>query len=391
MKSINLDRRLILKSMGALGASGMLAACGGGSDSPATTTPPSSSIQYFVEPYMPVGSTEITGVRGVNNSSDVFLSGINMDNTTSPTTNYGLIYRGPLLIPNVSSWNKIGPQKTIAKVGGTDLSSGLNFYGPNNGATSGSIVVVGNYNLSGSNAAFGLLYQGDIAGTGTYTKIDPSRLITLPGVTLNNTIAHSNMNGYVVGNFDTSDLVGHAFIMGIGNTPDIPGTYTYFEIPPTLVTGGAASMTAYGIWYNSALNNYTIAGGYSKLLGDHGLSNGYLVDWNPSTNQFTNFTTIYFNNDSSTSKVSHIEGITTDNAGGYYLSVDWAQTVSGSPYGAALVQVKRTSTGQFDTPTWTSFAFPGATETSANTVFERNVLGVFTGPGPVTPYLAVFP
>ena len=381
MAPINFHRRLILKGIGALGTSGALVSCGGGSDN-------SPSIKYFTEPSMPSGSTEITGVRGVNNSTDVFLTGINMDTTTSPTTNYGLLYRGPLLISSVNNWKKIGPSVTIAKVGGNDISSGLNFYGPNNGPVAGSIVVVGNYNLPNVNTAYGLLYRGDIAGNGTYTKISPDSL-TLGRV--NSTIVHSNMNGYAVGNYNTSlDSSSQAFLMAIGNTPDDPATYRYYSIPLRLVTGGAVSITAYGIWYNSSLNNYTITGGYSKVLGDNGLSTGYLVDWDP-VNGFSNFTSIYYNNDSNTSKVSHVEGITTDNAGGYYLSVDWAQVVAQNPDGAALVQVKRTSSGGFDTPTWTHFAFPGATITSANTVFEKNVLGVYAGPNPAKPYLAIFP
>ena len=104
MNTINNHRRFALKSIGALGASGALVACGGGSSS---SSPAATSIQYFTEPYMPAGSTEITGVRGVANSSDVFLTGINMDTTTTPTTNYGLLYRGPLLIPSVNSWKKL--------------------------------------------------------------------------------------------------------------------------------------------------------------------------------------------------------------------------------------------------------------------------------------------
>ncbi len=383
MNSINKNRRLILKGIGVFGASGTLAACGGGSSNTSTTI---SGIQYFPEPYFSVGSTEITGVRGVNNSSNVFLTGINMDNTTTPTTNYGLLYQGPILIPRVSSWNKIGPAKTIIKAIGSETSSGLNFYGPDNGSTAGSVVVVGNYNLSGVTTAYGLLYIGDITGSGTYTKIDPSSLIT-PPIQLNNTIAHSNMNGFVVGNYDTSDLVGHAFIMEIGSAPSDPSRYSYVEIPASLVSGGAISMTAYGIWYNSSLSNYTIAGGFSKVRGDNGLSTGYVVDWHP-INGFSNFTPIYYNNDSSTSKVSHIEGITTDNDGGYYLAVDWADNVASSPQGAAFVQIKRNSSGRFASPTWTSFAYPDAPITSANTVFEKNVLGVFT---PTAPYLAVFP
>lgn len=379
MNTINLNRRLALKGIGAIGASGALVGCGGDNSS-------SQTVQYFTEPYFPAGSTEITGVRGVNNSSDVFLTGINMDTTTSPTTNYGLLYRGTLLIPSVSSWNKIGPAKTIIKTVGTDTSSGLNFYGPNNGASAGSIVVVGNYNLASVSTAYGLLYQGSIDGSGTYTKISPDPLTV---GTLKSTIAHSNMNGYVVGNYSTSlDSASLAFIMGIGSTPNNPNTYTYFDIPLRLVTAGAASITAYGIWYNADLKNYTIAGGYSKAVGDNGLSNGYIVDWDP-VNGFSNFTSLFYNNDSSTSKVSHVEGITTDNAGGYYLSIDWAETVASYPAGAALVQISRTASGRFGTPTWTNLSFPGAKITSANTVFERNVLGVYADPAPTTPYLAV--
>lgn len=387
MNTINLNRRLALKGISALGATGALAACGGGNSS--SSNPATTSIQYFTEPYFPAGSTEITGVRGVANSSDVFLTGINMDTTTTPTTNYGLLYRGPLLIPNLSSWNKIGPAKTIIKkLGGTDTSSGLNFYGPNGGATPGIVVVVGNYNLSGVSTAYGLLYQGALDGSGTYAKISPDNL-TLG--TVSSTIAHSNMNGYVVGNFNTSlDSASHAFIMSIGNDAANPNGFGYFDIPLSIVTGGAASITAYGIWYNSSLNNYTIVGGYSKVIGDNGLSTGYIVDWNP-TSGFSNFTPLFYSNDSTTSKVSHVEGITTDNAGGYYLSVDWAQTSSTYPTGAALVQVGRNSSGGFATPTWTNFAFPGAAITSANTVFEKNVLGVYASPAPTTPYLAVFP
>lgn len=387
MNTINVNRRLALKGIGVLGATGALTACGGGSSS--SSTPATASIQYFTEPYMPAGSTEITGVRGIASSSDVYLTGINMDTTTTPTTNYGLLYRGPLLIPNVNSWNKIGPAKTINKAGGgSDTSSGLNFYGPNGGTTPGTIVVVGNYNLTGVSTAYGLLYQGAVDGSGTYTKISPDNL-TLG--TVSSTIVHSNMNGYVVGNFNTSlDSASHAFIMAMGSSPTNPNTYTYTEIPLSVVTGGAASITAYGIWYNSSLNNYTIVGGYSKVLGDNGLTTGYIVDWSPSAG-FSNFTPLFYNNDSTTSKVSHVEGITTDNAGGYYLSVDWAQTSSTYPTGAALVQVSRNTSGGFGTPAWTNFAFPGAAITSANTVFEKNVLGVYANPAPTTPYLAVFP
>ena len=354
----------------------MLPGCGSGSSNSSTT----ASTQYSLEPALPSGSTEITGIRGVTGSSDVYLTGINQDGS-----NYALLYQGPIQMTSASQWNRIGPVKCIVtRSTNCESSSGLNFYGPNNGTGSGNVVVVGNYNISTDSYPYGLLYRGDVAGNGTYTKIDPSSLLSVPS-DLQYTIAHSNMNGVVVGNFAKADAVGHAFIMMMGGTPDDPSTYVYREIPKSLVNG-AISMTAYGIWYNEDRRNFTIAGGYSKL-DTRGLSTGYLVDWDPVTLQFSNFTSVYYNNDQASSLITHFEGITTDDAGGYYLATDWG--TSDPKEGAALVQVKRNADGRFATPTWTLLAYPGATVTSANTVYRKNVLGVFASP--VTPYLAIVP
>lgn len=360
-----------------LGMAFLLSGCGNGSGSGTTT----ASIQYSLEPALPSGSTEITGVRGVTGSSDVYLTGINQDNGT----NYALLYQGPIQMTSASQWNRIGPEKCIFITSTVcEPSSGLNFYGPNNGTSPGSVVVVGNYNLPNDGFPYGLLYRGDVAGNGTYTKIDPSSLLTNPS-DLKYTIAHSNMNGVVVGNFAKADAFGHAFIMLMGATPDNPATYSYYEIPQTLVNG-ALSMTAYGIWYNADRQNYTIVGGYSKV-DTKGLSTGFIVDWDGTANGFSNFTSVYYNNDQFSSLITHFEGITTDDAGGYYLATDWG--TSSDPEGAALVQVKRNADGSFATPTWTMLAYPGATVTSANTVYRKNVLGVFGTP--VTPYLATVP
>lgn len=353
-----------------------LVGCGGGSDSNSTA----ASTQYSLQPALASGSTEITGIRGVTGSSDVYLTGINQDNGT----NYALLYQGPIQMTSASQWNRIGPVKCVyVSASACENSSGLNFYGPNNGSAPGNVVVVGNYNLPNDGFTYGLLYRGDVAGNGTYTKIYPSLLVDIPAE-LKYTIAHSNMNGFVVGNYAKTDAVGHAFIMAMGSTPDDPATYLYYEIPKSLVNG-AVSMTAYGIWYNAERQNYTIVGGYSKV-DTMGVSTAYLVDWDP-VNGFSNFTPVYFNNDASSSRLTHFEGITTDDAGGYYLATDWSS--GSSPEGAALVQVKRNTDGSFATPTWTLLAYPGATVTSANTVYRKNVLGVFESP--VTPYLATVP
>ena len=354
-----------------------LLGCGSGSSDNGST---STAIRYSLEPAISSGSTEITGIRGVTASSDVYLTGINQDGS-----NYALLYQGPIQMTSANQWNRIGPVKCVYLTATRcENSSGLNFYGPNNGSGPGNVVVVGNYNLPNDTYPYGLLYRGDVAGNGTYTKIDPSSLLGNP-LDLKYTIAHSNMNGVVVGNYAKADAVGHAFIMVMGNAPDDPATYTYYEIPPSLVSG-AISMTAYGIWYNEDRQNYTIVGGYSKL-DTKGVSTGFLVDWNPTNQQFSNFKSVFYNNDQTSSLLTHFEGITTDDAGGYYLAADWGST--SDPEGAALVQVKRNADGSFATPSWTMLAYPGASVTSANTVYRKNVLGVFGFP--VTPYLATVP
>jgi len=329
---------------------------------------------------MPSGSTEITGVRGVTGLPDVYLTGINQDGS-----NYALLYQGPIQMTSANQWNRIGPVKCVYLTATRcENSSGLNFYGPNNGSGPGNVVVVGNYNLPTDDYPYGLLYRGDVAGNGAYTKIDPSSLLGNP-LDLKYTIAHSNMNGVVVGNYAKADAVGHAFIMVMGHSPNDPATYTYYEIPKSLVNG-AISMTAYGIWHNADRQNYTIVGGYSKL-DTKGLSTGFIVDWDPLTQKFSNFMSVYYNNDPASSLLTHFEGITTDDAGGYYLAADWGTTTD--PEAAALVQVKRNADGSFATPSWTMLAYPGAKVTSANTVYRKNVLGVFGFP--VTPYLAIVP
>jgi hypothetical protein len=367
----------LLTSIGGIGVACVLVACGSGSSDSST-----AQIRYSQQPAIASGSTEITGVRGVTGSPDVYLTGINQDNGT----NYALLYQGPIQMTSATQWNRIGPTgKCIVTVGNPcEVPSGLNFYGPNNGTAPGNVVVVGNYNLPNDRFPYGLLYRGDVAGNGTYTKINPSSLIDVPSA-LKYTIAHSNMNGVVVGNYAKSDAVGHAFIMVMGNTPDNPATYTYYPIPESLVNG-AVSMTAYGIWYNPDRQNYTIVGGYSKV-DSKGISTGYIVDWNPLTQQFSNFLSVFYNNNPADTRLTHFEGITTDDAGGYYLATDWSAT--GVPEGAALVQIKRNSDGSFATPTWTMLAYPGAVVTSANTVYRKNVLGIYANP--VTPYLATVP
>lgn len=202
------------------------------------------------------GSTYLTGIREVEDSSNVYISGIyTPPGTTVATGAIGLLYTGPVL--GGGTWGTwIYPSSTGVTVTTTAL------YGPNNG-DSGGIQIAGSYTTSETgDDNLGLLYQGPTDGTGTWITLNPQALESRPII---NTIAHSTMGGLVVGNYDTDLVTGKAFIYDIALD-------SYVE----LVKPSAVSITAYGIWYNSG-TSYTIAGGYSDI-DDSGISIAYLVD-----------------------------------------------------------------------------------------------------------------
>jgi hypothetical protein len=190
------------------------------------------------------------------------------------------------------------------------------------------------------------------------------------------TIAHSTMGGFVVGNYDTErvDVLGKAFIYDIARD-------TYYS----LLKPGAVSMTAYGIWSNGG-TSYTIAGGYTDI----GTASGYLVDWNSATHELSNWTSFDFNNESRPLVIlTHFEGITTDGSGGYNLAFDAA----GDDGGVGFAHVPRTGSGTFGQATWKTIAYPDSTVTSANTVYEKKIIGVYQpeSGGGKSGYIAALP
>lgn len=307
-------------------------------------------------------STYLTGIRGVTDSSDVYISGID----GPPNAGVGLLYKGP--ISGGGTWYTFNyPSSAGATVTTTAL------YGPNNGSTADMVQIVGNYATTESGGdTLGVLYQGPLDGSGTWTNLNPQSLETR---TVQNTIAHSTMGGYVVGNYDTDLVTGKAFIYDITNA-------TFFELTKT----GAVSITAYGIWWNGG-TSYTIAGGFSNT-DDGGISTAYVVDWDSSTHATSNWATYTYKNQSSV--ITHFEGITTDGNGGYNLVADWVKVGVGQ--GAAFVNIGRTSSGGFGDAAWTDYAYPGATVTSGNTVLSNYVLGIYeTGTNIAYGYVATIP
>lgn len=309
------------------------------------------------------GITEIQGIRGVTSDPTKVLIAGTLTGTASGVP-VGLVYRGPVTGAGSSGdWFQLSfPSSTTATVTVTSL------YGPAD-LGNGNIRVVGAYQTSqGGSHNRGCMYQGPLNGSGTWTAITPN------GGNTNNVFVHSTMGKFAVGNYDIGGLDnGYAFVYDIESQQ-------YFS----LAAPGAYTTTAYGIWHDGA-NHYTIAGGYSMPEATK-LSQGFLVDWNGETHQASNWRTYNFGNNSSTSIITHFEGINANESGGYNLATDFV-TLDGG-IGAGLARIERLPDGTLGPATWHTIAYPGAKVTSANTVYLNKILGVFSSGGAVSSYIA---
>lgn len=327
----------------------------------------------------------VTALRALDFSTvtdpNVIVTGIRSDSVTEGidsvviTASYNIgggntvaaIYNGSLSGATAPDavWNQLTPVLS----GQTITSSTV--YGPNTAVFTpslgaGNIIAVGSYkytqSVSGTAADHGIIYQGTVSGSGTWTQLDATPLVTGTD-SLINTIAHSTMGNLIVGNYDTQLKTGNAFIYNIG-------TNTWTNLNP----GGSLSTTAYAIWQNggSSSTSFTIAGGFSDL-NSLGVDEGYLVDYDSSTGILSNYKTYNYNNLPLTSLESHFDGITATadgfNLTGYYTTVDPA-VESGF-----FASVRVNPDGSFSDATWTDITFPGAPVTTGNTIIDNYVLG----------------
>lgn len=323
----------------------------------------------------------ITGIRGYDNVNDlVFMTGSYETGVGGNTI--ALLYQGSLTT-QVGTWRAFNPVFTDQTVTSSTL------YGPNSFLYDSSlgpngVRAVGSYKYDEStieDADHGYIYQGTLS-SGTYTQIDAPSSIA-GGSTVINTIAHSTMGQLVVGNFDTQLSTGHAFIY---NLSPGEGQEQWISMNP----GGSQSVTAYGIWYNSETDVYTIAGGYSDL--NHlGLDAGYLVDYDLTNNTFSNYTTFQFQEEPLTSVISHFDGITMADDGSFHLTGDQISIETGEEFGF-FASISRDEEGGFGPAVWASIEYPGAVLTSGNTIYKNTVLGIFEdGENPTQSYAATVP
>lgn len=304
------------------------------------------------------GSTGIQGIRGVNNSSNVFISGT----VDYGATQSGLIYEGPL---SHNGANGAWYQFNYTSPDFNDVVN-TSCYGPNNHAD--GIEWVGSYKrTSTGSSALGCLYQGPLDGSGAWTTISPNNGDT------ENVYVHSVMGGLAVGNYDTKLTNGFAFIYDIKNK-----TFDYIVAPNSLTT------TLYGIWHNHG-DNYTIAGGFtSKDIGN--ASQAFLANWNSRTKEMTDLRGYQGDNSKMSSLVTHFEGI-TNSQNGFNIAAGFANKDNAG--GAAFARIAQYADGSFGDARWQVLRYPDQSvkATTSDTVYQSSILGILVSSDGISSYL----
>lgn len=349
----------------------LLSACSSGSSSNNSVTPP--RIQYSQMNYtgsLPTGGTTgLTGIRQVGTTSNVYITGSYVVNSLSN----GTLYVGP-----VTGGGTYYTYNYPSSAGAT--TSGTNVYSADNGVNS-NVLLTGTYTTaeSGESHAFGFYYNGPVSSTqqanNWQTLIFPESQV--PGnLPVGNTYPHSIMHGIIVGNYLSGTTAGNGFIYNIATN-----SYQSVQHPAARYT------TIYGIWWNGG-ESYTIAGGYSAT-NESGLGVGFVADYNSTTKLLTNWTEYTHNNQPAA--ITHFEGITTDGAGGYNLAA--GSEAAGVSY-ASFVHITRNSSGGFNiSATWTDAWYPNSSTTTADTVYQNYLYGVYmeSGVSGLNGYAAAIP
>ncbi|HWA88500.1 MAG TPA: hypothetical protein VG889_00585 [Rhizomicrobium sp.] len=306
----------------------------------------------------------VTGVRGTA-GSDVVLTGTSVIDGVQNA----MLYEGPIAPTDPSGVH------TLAPVFDGQTVEGATFYGPdtpqfNPSIGKGNVRAVGSYMYAQSSERnSGLLYEGPIAGGGTWTQLDANGG-TVNGQAVFNTILHSTMGDIVVGNYDLHGVPfsGNACLYNLRTE-----AWTIFEMAPLT--------TAYGIWQeHPGGDDYVIVGG---IKAGAGVNKGLVVRYDARRNTFGR-PHVYsaFNHPT---LITHFEGITIAE-GGYHLA---AMTAGGI---AVFCELPVNADGSFGAATWTGFEYPGAMLTTGNTIYRRTMMGVYVEDGGKTiqSYAATF-
>ena len=314
---------------------------------------PVSSIDYYSTETvstsnnvsMPVSGWQ--GIRASDTSGQYLIVGTSDSN--------GLLYDGPISGVGGTAYAVDYPGATSSSV-----------YGPDN-LGNGELRLVGSYK-TGNGIVQGFAFQGttaDLSNSNDYQTID------YPNATF--TYVHSTMGDLAVGNADGSeaglpDVTGHAFIYDLATS----------SFRTDIVYPGSTSTTAYGIWYNGG-TSYTICGGYTGLVqAGKTLAEGYLVDYDSATGQFTNWTSFADPNGLiGQAFATHFQGISSSEKGVYTLGANTAAAGSSTVLQAEVATVRRNPDGTFGPAAWVELNYPNVDASpTADAVEGNQVVGI---------------
>jgi hypothetical protein len=282
--------------------------------------------------------TLLTGIRG--NLITAFTTNVN-------GSNLGLVYDR-----SSGVWTPIfypGSAKTSA-------------YGP--AVTRTGYRVVGSYQRRGQTNSDGFVYNST---TNEYQTLDAPAALCAPK-SCNFTIVHSNYGNAAykaVGNYDAVDpgstpsptypLAGHAFVYDSATAK-----FATLQLP-------GSSSTAYGIWIDG--NTVAIAGGYTDKKGTHAyvrtLSGNKMLVYNWPKSILT-----------------HFEGITgAGGAGNYNVIGDYFDIKNKTLEYGFFLPIRH----------WTAGTATVIGPVSANSVYQRTVVGVYMGAGLANGYITKIP
>jgi hypothetical protein len=332
----------------------LLAGCGGGDRSGGFGAVPAVSSQSSVfsfGPNAPVLQTLDVPLRQFPKAVGTLLTGIRgniitgfIDNRDG--SNLGVVYD-----------RKTGVWTPIKYPGSAKTS----VYGP--AITQTGYRLVGSYEKRGQTNADGFVYDST---TKKYLTLDAPADLCAPK-SCNYTIVHSNYGDATykaVGNYDavksgstitpsdTYPASGHAFIYDSATA-----TFSTLEFP------GSISSTAYGIWMNG--NAVAIAGGYTYDKGTHAYVRNLagtkmlVYDWPKSI-------------------LTHFEGITgAGGPGNYNVIGDYFDLKDKTIEYGFFLPIRN----------WTAGTATVIGPVSANSVYQRTVIGVYMGAGLANGYI----
>jgi len=308
----------------------------------------------------------VTGVRASDASGNMIIAG---GTGTSP-----FFYSGPL--PYSVNPGNTYTSNLVPIINGSAITGTSTFYGPNtpyynSSIGAGNVLAVGSYKETlTSTYQNGMMYLGPITGStssSNWTSIKVTQSVA--GQAVGDTIPHSTMGNLVVGNYNTAvPSSGQGFIYNIS-------AQSYKKLSFGDVT------SAFGIWQNGGSNSslYTIVGGYTLLGGDSQIGSkgqlGYIVNYNSSTDVFSDFTELSLNNDRSI--FTHVEGIAAYQDGFSLATMSVKDGLLSAAY--AFVPV---TAGGFGTASWDVINNNlSGTSTTGDTVIDRSVMGLYTTTG----------